>query len=146
MSCNLYIVRHGESLGNLHGMFLGHTDLELTEKGKNLETLFEDILFSLRSVEISAILPDASSVLEESPEQLQKFKTMAAIAPLSVIQDIMEILSVGARPLRDALNKQIYLETLLLKAMKQDIVFLSEAVKSLKLVFVAQLSEYTTNG
>ena len=91
----------------------------LTEKGKNLETLFEDILFSLRSVEISAILPDASSVLEESPEQLQKFKTMAAIAPLSVIQDIMEILSVGARPLRDALNKQIYLETLLLKAMKQ---------------------------
>lgn len=91
----------------------------LTEKGKNLETLFEDILFSLRSAEISAILPDASSVLEESPEQLQKFKTMAAIAPLSVIQEIMEILSVGARPLRDALNKQIYLETLLLKAMKQ---------------------------
>ncbi|MBR2722749.1 MAG: DNA polymerase III subunit gamma/tau, partial [Lentisphaeria bacterium] len=91
----------------------------LTEKGKNLETLFEDILFSLRSVEISAILPDASSVLEESPEQLQKFKTMAALAPLSVIQEIMEILSVGARPLRDALNKQIYLETLLLKAMKQ---------------------------
>ncbi len=91
----------------------------LTEKGKNLETLFEDILFSLRSVEISAILPDASSVLEESPEQLQKFKVMAAIAPLSVIQEIMEILSVGARPLRDALNKQIYLETLLLKAMKQ---------------------------
>ena len=91
----------------------------LTEKGKNLETLFEDILFSLRSVEISAILPDASSVLEESPEQLQKFKTMAAIAPLSVIQEVMEILSVGARPLRDALNKQIYLETLLLKAMKQ---------------------------
>ena len=92
---------------------------KLTEKGKNLETLFEDILFSLRSVEISAILADASSVLEESPEQLLKFKNMASVAPLSVIQEIMEILSVGARPLRDALNKQIYLETLLLKAMKQ---------------------------
>lgn len=91
----------------------------LTLKGKNLETLFEDILFSLRSVEISAILPDASSVLEESPEQLQKFKAMASIVPLSVIQDIMEILATGARPLRDALNKQIYLETLLLKAMKE---------------------------
>ena len=91
----------------------------LTVKGKNLETLFEDVLFSLRSVEISAILPDASSVLEESPEQLSKFKEMAAIAPLSVIQEIMEILGAGARPLRDALNKQIYLETLLLKAMKE---------------------------
>ena len=92
---------------------------KLTEKGKNLETLFEDVLSSLRSVEISAILADASSVLEESPEQLLKFKNMASLAPLSVIQEIMEILSVGARPLRDALNKQIYLETLLLKAMKQ---------------------------
>ncbi len=91
----------------------------LNEKGKNLETLFEDMLFTLRSVEISAILPDASSVLEESPEQLQKFKVMASYASLSVIQEIMEILSVGARPLRDALNKQIYLETLLLKAMKE---------------------------
>ncbi len=91
----------------------------LASKGKNLETLFEDVLFSLRNVEISAILADASSVLEESPEQLQKFKVLASIAPLSVIQEIMEILSVGARPLRDALNKQIYLETLLLKAMKQ---------------------------
>ncbi|MBR2509510.1 MAG: DNA polymerase III subunit gamma/tau [Lentisphaeria bacterium] len=91
----------------------------LTTKGKNLETLFEDILFSLRSVEISAILPDASSVLEESPEQLLKFKEMASLAPLSVIQEIMEILGAGARPLRDALNKQIYLETLLLKAMKE---------------------------
>ena len=30
--------------------------------------------------------------------------------------------------------------------MLNDIVFLSEAVKSLKLVFVAQLSQYTTNG
>ncbi|MBQ2703968.1 MAG: histidine phosphatase family protein [Clostridia bacterium] len=29
----LYIVRHGQSLGNLTGRFLGHTDLDLSETG-----------------------------------------------------------------------------------------------------------------
>ena len=29
----VYLVRHGESLGNLHSICLGHTDLDLTERG-----------------------------------------------------------------------------------------------------------------
>lgn len=33
MKTTLLIVRHGESLGNLHEKFLGHTDLGLTELG-----------------------------------------------------------------------------------------------------------------
>ena len=33
MKTTLLIVRHGESLGNLHQQFLGHTDLGLTELG-----------------------------------------------------------------------------------------------------------------
>ncbi len=31
--CKIYIVRHGESLGNAQLMFLGHTDLDLSELG-----------------------------------------------------------------------------------------------------------------
>ena len=31
--CRLVLVRHGQSEGNLHNQFLGHTDLELTELG-----------------------------------------------------------------------------------------------------------------
>jgi len=31
--CKIYIVRHGESLGNVAFTFLGHTDLDLSEKG-----------------------------------------------------------------------------------------------------------------
>ena len=31
--CQIYIVRHGESIGNLNLTFLGHTDLDLSEKG-----------------------------------------------------------------------------------------------------------------
>lgn len=33
MSTNIYLIRHGESEGNKRRAFLGHTDLDLTEKG-----------------------------------------------------------------------------------------------------------------
>ncbi len=33
MSCTLYFIRHGQSLGNLDGVFLGHTDLDLSPLG-----------------------------------------------------------------------------------------------------------------
>lgn len=33
MECKLYLIRHGQSMGNLHRYFLGHTDLDLTELG-----------------------------------------------------------------------------------------------------------------
>ena len=33
MATKFYLVRHGESMGNQKGLFLGHTDMELTEKG-----------------------------------------------------------------------------------------------------------------
>ena len=29
----IYIIRHGESIGNLHRICLGHTDLDLTDLG-----------------------------------------------------------------------------------------------------------------
>lgn len=43
----LYLVRHGESEGNLGRFYCGHTDVELTEKGKlqaqNMAKFFENI-------------------------------------------------------------------------------------------------------
>lgn len=33
MPTNIYLIRHGESEGNLHNVFLGHYDLPLTPKG-----------------------------------------------------------------------------------------------------------------
>ena len=33
MSCKFYLVRHGQSLGNLTNTFLGHTDLDLSDLG-----------------------------------------------------------------------------------------------------------------
>lgn len=33
MSCTLYLIRHGQSLGNMKKTFLGHTDLDLSDLG-----------------------------------------------------------------------------------------------------------------
>ena len=43
----LYLVRHGESEGNVKRIFCGHTDVDLTENGRlqaqNMAKIFEDI-------------------------------------------------------------------------------------------------------
>ena len=50
----IYVIRHGESVGNLHRICLGHTDLDLTELGRKqaektaeaLENVHFDAIFS----------------------------------------------------------------------------------------------------
>ncbi len=41
---HIYIIRHGQSEGNLRGAFLGHTDLDLTELGHRQAELTADYL------------------------------------------------------------------------------------------------------
>ncbi len=48
----IYIVRHGESVGNLNKICLGHTDLGLTEKG---EKQAKATALALKNVEFAAI-------------------------------------------------------------------------------------------
>ena len=51
----LYIVRHGENVGNINGIFVGHKDISLTEKGhiqaeltaRYLEDKPIDVLYSI---------------------------------------------------------------------------------------------------
>ena len=47
MKTHIYFIRHGQSEGNLYDLFLGHTDLDLTELGKKqaecVTTYFKDI-------------------------------------------------------------------------------------------------------
>ena len=48
----IFLIRHGESVGNLNRICLGHTDLDLTELGKKQAKCTAD---ALSNVEISAI-------------------------------------------------------------------------------------------
>ena len=91
----------------------------LKKKGKNLETLFDDLLAALRAVELSAILPDPSELIDESRENLARYRELAGKAPQDVPRTLLETLAPAGRMLRDALNKQVLLETVILKAMRE---------------------------
>ena len=54
MKTKIYLVRHGQSEGNLHDQFIGHTDIALTELGRRqaemaavyLESIHLDAIYS----------------------------------------------------------------------------------------------------
>ena len=48
----IYIIRHGESIGNLHRICLGHTDLGLTDRGREQALLTANALFGVKFVAI----------------------------------------------------------------------------------------------
>lgn len=50
--CRLYLVRHGESEGNVLGIIQGHADFPLTARGKEQSTL---LARSLKGVEFAAV-------------------------------------------------------------------------------------------
>jgi DNA polymerase-3 subunit gamma/tau len=87
-------------------------------KGKNLETLFSDILNYLRGVQLCQLLSNPEAVLESDPESIKNFRELGANVNPDVIQILMENLSSIGRILHDAINKQVFLETVILKAMR----------------------------
>ena len=90
----------------------------LSGKGKNLEKLFEDLLSYLRGVELCKILPDPSSVLETGEESVESFRKLGKDVELKKIEKLLETLSPAGRILHDAINKQVFIETIILKAMR----------------------------
>ena len=92
---------------------------KLAARGKNLETLFDDILSALRAVQLCTILSDPRDLIDEGDEAIADYRRLAALAPADAVQIMLETISPVGRVLHDALNKQVYLETVLLKAMRQ---------------------------
>ena len=91
---------------------------DFAAQGKNLETLFEEIISWLRGILLCRIIGDPASVLEETPEKIASFQRVAStVAPASV-QRLLESISASGYLLRDAINKQVFLESILLKAMR----------------------------
>ncbi|HBC89054.1 MAG TPA: DNA polymerase III subunit gamma/tau [Lentisphaeria bacterium] len=86
--------------------------------GKNLEKLFEDLLFCLRGVELCKILDDPATVLETGEESVARFKELGKDVDLRKIERLLEQLSSAGRALRDVLNKQVFIESTILKAMR----------------------------
>ncbi len=90
----------------------------LAVKGKNLETLFNDILNYLRGIQLCHLLSNPEAILESDPESIKRFRELGANVNTDVIQILLENLSSVGRILHDAINKQVFLETIILKAMR----------------------------
>lgn len=91
---------------------------QLAGQGKNLEKFFEDILFFLRGIQICLIIDDPESILETGDDIIQLYKRAGAMSDANTIQKLLEYLAPVGRSLHDALNKQVFLETILLKGMR----------------------------
>lgn len=112
---------------------------EFASAGKNLELLFDEILGWLRGTLICALLPNPQTVLEENPEKIRIYSELAKLVRPDVVQRLLEQLSGTGFLLREAINKQIFIETLLLKAMR-----MAHAVQADDLI--ARLNYIRQNG
>ena len=92
---------------------------QLAGRGRNLETLFDDILEMLRGAELMHILNNPGAVLDFDDEKLARCGKLASLSNAGVLRCFMENLSPVGRVLHEALNKAIYLESILLKAMHE---------------------------
>ena len=78
---------------------------KLANKGKNLETLFDDLLGALRAIQMCSIMTNPADILDESAENINRFRQMAAAVPQDTVQIMLETVSPVGRILHDALNK-----------------------------------------
>ena len=92
---------------------------QLAGRGRNLETLFDDILEMLRGTELVRILNNPEAVLDFETEKLERCYKLAQLTTPEVLRCFMEVLAPVGRTLHEALNKAIYLESILLKAMHE---------------------------
>ena len=91
---------------------------KFAEQGKNLETLFEEVLAWLRGIMLSIILPNPQSVLDENPEKILIYQKLATDRNVNMVQTLLEQLSASSYLLREAINKQIFIETIMLKSIR----------------------------
>lgn len=91
---------------------------KLSQLGRNLETLLDELTEQLRALYIAMTVPEAAEILESTQETVNRLKTLGSHIAPQRISILLENLSQCEYGLRNALNKQVYLETTLLKAMR----------------------------
>ena len=91
----------------------------LAKKGKNLETLFDDLLSSLRTVQLCSLLQDPRDLVNDGEEALAEWQAISRETRPETLRILLENLAPVGKILHDALNKTVCLETLTLKAMRE---------------------------
>lgn len=80
----IYIIRHGQSLGNLRGGFAGHTDYPLSDLGKSQARMTADYL---KDAHIDAVLSSTLTRAKQTAEPIAADRGLAVMAR----EDFMEM-------------------------------------------------------
>ncbi len=91
----------------------------LASRGKNLETLFSDVLSRLRGIQLCYLIENPEQILETDAESVAEMRKICNTVNPEIIQTLLEQLSPVGRALHDALNKQVFIESIFLKAMRE---------------------------
>lgn len=73
MKTIIYLVRHGQSVGNLHDQFIGHTDIALTELGRQQARMAAQYL---KDIPVDAIYSSDLSRAYETALETARLKNM----------------------------------------------------------------------
>ena len=92
---------------------------KLSDLGRDLERVFEDLILYVRNIMLCAVSPDAKRFLELSSSELAELEKMAASVDVQLLQRILQGLIAQEWDFRSALNKRVYLEVMLCRVIAE---------------------------
>ncbi|NLZ59484.1 MAG: DNA polymerase III subunit gamma/tau [Lentisphaerae bacterium] len=92
---------------------------KLSDAGRDLERVFEDLIQYVRNIMVCALSPAAKRFLELSSSELADLEKLAAAADVQLLQRILQGLIAQEWSFRSALNKRVYLEVLLCRVISE---------------------------
>jgi len=90
----------------------------VAQQGKTIEHLFYDIIEYLRGIEITLLVDNPDEILEVGEESIEVYRKLSSFASLEKLQLLLESLSAIGRMLHDSINKHVFIETAIMKAMR----------------------------
>ena len=85
---------------------------------KTLENMFYDIIEYLRGIEITLLVDNPDEILEVGEEVIEVYRKLSSFTSLEKLQLLLESLSTVGRMLHDFINKHVFIETAIMKAMR----------------------------
>jgi DNA polymerase-3 subunit gamma/tau len=91
----------------------------LADKGRNLERVYQDLLLTLRAIMIAQIVAEPNAILGMSESDEAEILELANRLPVAAVRRLVEALMAYDGRLRNTLNKRVFLETVLLRVMRE---------------------------
>jgi DNA polymerase III gamma/tau subunit len=91
----------------------------MSDSGRDLERLFEDLISYIRNVMIATLCQDASRFLEVSASELAELQSLGKALDSQLVQRVLQALVAQEWGFRSALNKRIYLEVVLCRVITE---------------------------